>query len=114
MTYAMILDNVVIDVLHNIAYEPQYPPTQTGLTITAVECEETVRVNMLYVNGVFIDPVQPETESSPQYRPTKGELAIMETQATIYEELNASMLASAEATAEIYETILLMGGNDNG
>lgn len=69
---------------------------------------------MLYVDGKFIEPVQLEPEPVQPYRPTKGELAIMETQATIYEELNASMLASAEATAEIYEAILLMGGNANG
>ncbi|WP_312059655.1 hypothetical protein [Anaerotignum sp.] len=114
MFYAMIIGNTVIDVVVDDEKMPIWPPDPDGNEVVAVECDSAVFIGMLYVDGKFIQPVQLEPEPMPKYIPTKGELAIMETQATIYEELNASMLASAEATAEIYEAILLMGGNANG
>lgn len=114
MFYAMVIGDTVIDIVVDDEKIPMWPSDPDGNEVVAVECDSAVFIGMLYVDGKFIEPAQPETELSPQYTPTKGELAIMETQATIYEELNASMLASAEATAEIYEAILLMGGNANG
>ncbi|AMJ40392.1 hypothetical protein [Anaerotignum propionicum] len=113
MTYAMIMSESVIDVLTSEA-APQWPPSPEGFKVTAVECDSSVYIGMLYINGEFHEQDIPQPKPVQPYRPTTVELAIMETQATIYEELNASRLASAEATAEIYEAILLMGGNANG
>ena len=110
MRYAMIMLERVIDTIE-ADEPPQWGPSPEGDEVTAVERDDSVYIGMLYVNGEFQEPEMPKPEPAQPYRPTTAELAIMETQATIYEEMTASALASAEATAEIYEAILLMGGN---
>ncbi len=110
MRYAMIMLERVIDTIE-ADEPPQWGPSPEGDEVTAVGCDETIHIGMLYVGGVFVDPEVPKPDPPKPYSPTTAELAIMETQATIYEEMTASALASAEATAEIYEAILLMGGN---
>lgn len=111
MRYAMVLESTVIDVLSNRAAVPHWPPSPNGEEVTAVECDDSIYIGMLFIDGEFREPEMPKLEPVQPYGPTTSELAIMETQATIYEEMTASALASAEATAEIYEAILLMGGN---
>lgn len=111
MRYAMVLESTVIDVISNHAVIPQWPPSPDGEEVTAVECDDSIYIGMLYIDGEFREPEIPKPELAKPYKPTAGELVIMEIQATIYEEMSASVLASAEATAEIYEAILLMGGN---
>ena len=46
--YAMILQNRVIDVLKNQEVEPYYPPDPSGNPVTAIPCDETVTLGMIY------------------------------------------------------------------
>lgn len=65
--YAMVLDkiNSVVDIV-NSNVPPEYPPLQDGTKIRAVECDENVKVNMIYSpeTNSFIeqnfDPIQEE------------------------------------------------------
>lgn len=58
------------------------------------------------------EPVpEPLPEPIPEpYHPTQGELMIMETQATIYEEMQSNNLVTMETQAELYETLLTLTG----
>lgn len=55
-----------------------------------------------------VEPLQPEPVEI--YKPTDGELLIMDAQATMYEEMQANRLLQMEANADIYEAILLSKG----
>ena len=73
--YAMILQNRVIDVLKNQEVEPYYPPDPSGNPVTAIPCDETVTLGMIY---------DPETVTFSEYTPpepqlTETEQAILDT-----------------------------------
>ena len=67
MLYAIITNgsNAVVDVI-NADNPPQYPPTIPGLTFYAIECNDSVHVNMIYNSdtGEFAEPA-PEPEPTP-------------------------------------------------
>lgn len=110
MTYAMVLLDVVIDVLRNQEHVPEWPPDYKGNTVEAIFCDSTVSVGMLYdrLTGKFIE--RPEPPKPKPYEPTEGELLFMESQAALFEEMEVVKLTSMEANAEIYEAILGIGG----
>lgn len=48
--YAMILNNLVIDIVENDT-PPVYPPDPEGNAVTAVECDDSIKLGM----GYYID-----------------------------------------------------------
>lgn len=70
MTYAMILQNRVIDVLLNQEKEPHWPPTPEGTPVITVECDESVERGMMYdaETGTFLEYIPPEPET-PELTP---------------------------------------------
>lgn len=67
MKYAMICQNEVIDVIYsNIV--PNYPNTNDGYTITAIEISEEQQVSrgMIYENGEFSGEYTPEPTPEPE------------------------------------------------
>lgn len=59
-TYAMILQNRVIGVLTNQKTEPHWPPDPSGNPVTAIPCDDTVTLGMIY---------DPETGAFSEYTP---------------------------------------------
>lgn len=66
--YAMILQNRVIDVLKNRETEPYYPPDPSGNPVTAIPCDDTVALGMIYDSetGTFSEYTPPEPEPIPK------------------------------------------------
>lgn len=64
----MILKNRVIDILENQTTEPNWPPDNRGNKVTAIPCDETVKIGMVYNfdSGTF-------SEFLPVRQPTKTE-----------------------------------------
>ena len=62
MKYAMILQNKVIGVLPNQETEPWWPPDPVGNPVTAVPCDDTVTIGMIY---------DPETGEFSEYIPSE-------------------------------------------
>lgn len=100
--YAMILQNRVIDVLKNQEVEPYYPPDPSGNPVTAIPCDETVALGMIYNSetGTFSEYTPPEPEPEPQ--PTQLD--------RIEEQLNA--LAADSVTVEKLEAAISEGVNE--
>ena len=48
MRYAMICKNRVILILENQPVEPKLPPDDKGNAVTAISCDETVEIGMIY------------------------------------------------------------------
>lgn len=107
MTYAMILQKRVIDILKNRETEPHYPPDPSGNPITAVPCDDTVTLGMVYdpETGTFSEYIPPEPEPTPTPTPQPTQLDRIETQLSIlvhdsvnkeleqyYAEVNAALL----------------------
>ena len=61
-TYAMILQSRVIDVLKDRETEPYYPPDPSGNPVTAIPCDDTVMLGMIYDSetGTFSEYTPPE------------------------------------------------------
>ena len=84
MQYAIINNlNFVCDVLDSET-EPLYPPTESGINFKAVECNDTVKINMIYnpETGEFSEVVtpEPEPETEPEPKPLSDtEAAILDT-----------------------------------
>lgn len=72
-SYAMILQNRVIDILQNQETEPHYPPIPSGDEITAIPCDDTVKLGMIYDSetGEFSEYMPPEPEPQPEPAPTQ-------------------------------------------
>lgn len=104
--YAVVLLNRVINV-ENFEIQPKYPPDSDGNEISVIACDSSVKIGMVHENNKFV----PYAEPVEAYQPTEGELMIMETQATMHEEMQASTLAQMEANADIYETMIVLGGD---
>lgn len=73
MTYAMILQNRVIGILPNQETEPWWPPDPAGNPVTAVPCDDTVTLGMVYdlETGEFSEYIPPEPEPKPIPEPTQ-------------------------------------------
>lgn len=103
-TYAMILQNRVIDVLKNQETEPYYPPDPSGNPVTAIPCDDTVTLGMIYdpETGTFSEYTPPEPEPMPEPKPTQLD--------RIEEQLNA--LAADSVTVEKLEAAISEGVNE--
>ena len=79
--YAMILQNRVIDVLKNQEVESYYPPDPSGNPVTAIPCDETVTLGMIYdpETVTFSEYTPPEPEPTPEPQLTETEQAILDT-----------------------------------
>lgn len=103
-TYAMILQNRVIDVLKNQETEPYYPPDPSGNPVTAIPCDETVTLGMIYDSetGTFSEYTPPEPEPMPEPQPTQLD--------RIEEQLNA--LTADSVTIEKLNAAISEGVNE--
>ena len=115
MLYAMILLKRVIDIVTSDTI-PSYPPDQHGNPVTAVQCDESVTVGMIYnaETGEFTEPPKPTPKPKVPTqldRIEESQLTIMEAMADQYEQSLANRLDDQEVQATIFETILELGGN---
>lgn len=103
-TYAMILQNRVIDVLKDQETEPYYPPDPSGNPVTAIPCDETVTLGMIYdpETGTFSEYTPPEPEPMPEPQPTQLD--------RIEEQLNA--LTADSVTIEKLNAAISEGVNE--
>lgn len=114
MTYAMILQNRVIGVLENQEEKPWWPPDPEGNPVTAVPCDSSVILGMIYdpETGEFSEYIPPEPEPEPEPQPSQldqiqaDQLVIKEALAEQYEISTERNLSNMEALATIYETLL--------
>lgn len=102
MTYAMILKNRVIGVLPDQREEPHWPPDPAGNPVTAVPCDESVTLGMIYdlETGTFSEYIPPEPEPEPVPQPTqldRIEAAVTKTNAEIAAEAAATYEAELNA-----------------
>lgn len=102
--YAMILQNRVIDVLKDRETEPYYPPDPSGNPVTAIPCDETVTLGMIYdpETGTFSEYTPPEPEPMPEPKPSQLD--------RIEEQLNA--LTADSVTVEKLEAAISEGVNE--
>lgn len=102
--YAMILQNRVIDVLKNQETEPHWPPDPSGNPVTAIPCDDTVTLGMIYdpETGTFSEYIPPEPEPTPDPEPSQLD--------RIEEQLNA--LAADSVTVEKLEAAITEGVNE--
>lgn len=72
-TYAMVLKNTVIGILHNQEDKPYWPPDPAGNPVTAIPCDDTVKLGMMYdpETGEFSEYIPPEPELQPAPEPTQ-------------------------------------------
>lgn len=103
-TYAMILQNRVIDVLKNQETEPYYPPDPSGNPVTAIPCDDTVTLGMIYdpETDTFSEYTPPEPEPMPEPEPTQLD--------RIEEQLNA--LTADSVTIEKLNAAISEGVNE--
>lgn len=71
--YAMISKNRVIGVLLNQEIEPEWGPTPDGSPVTAIPCDDTVMLGMIYdpETGTFSEYTPPEPEPMPEPKPSQ-------------------------------------------
>lgn len=102
--YAMILQNRVIDILKDRETEPHYPPDPSGNPVTAIPCDETVTLGMIYDSetGTFSEYTPPEPEPMPEPQPTQLD--------RIEEQLNA--LTADSVTIEKLNAAISEGVNE--
>lgn len=102
--YAMISQNRVIDVLKDRETEPHYPPDPSGNPVTAIPCDDTVTLGMIYdpETGTFSEYTPPEPEPIPEPKPSQLD--------RIEEQLNA--LAADSVTVEKLEAAISEGVNE--
>lgn len=103
-TYAMILQNRVIGVLKNQETEPHWPPDPSGNPVTAIPCDDTVTLGMIYDSetGTFSEYTPPEPEPMPEPQPTQLD--------RIEEQLNA--LTADSVTIEKLNAAISEGVNE--
>ena len=103
-TYAMILQNRVIDVLKDRETEPYYPPDPSGNPVLAIPCDDTVTLGMIYDSetGTFSEYTPPEPEPMPEPQPTQLD--------RIEEQLNA--LTADSVTIEKLNAAISEGVNE--
>lgn len=100
----MILQNRVIGVLPNQETEPWWPPDPAGNPVTAVPCDDTVTIGMVYdpETGEFSEYIPPEPEPEPIPEPTQLD--------RIEAAVNASNEQIAKTAIDAYTLELLEGG----
>lgn len=103
-TYAMILQNRVIDVLKDRETEPHWPPDPSGNPVTAIPCDDTVTLGMIYdpETCTFSEYTPPEPEPMPEPQPTQLD--------RIEEQLNA--LTADSVTIEKLNAAISEGVNE--
>ena len=103
-TYAMILQNRVIGVLKNQETEPHWPPDPSGNSVTAIPCDDTVTLGMIYdpETGTFSEYTPPGPEPMPEPQPTQLD--------RIEEQLNA--LTADSVTIEKLNAAISEGVNE--
>ena len=103
-TYAMILQNRVIDVLKDQETEPYYPPDPSGNPVTAIPCDDTVTLGMIYNSetGTFSEYTPPEPQPVPEPKPSQLD--------RIEEQLNA--LTADSVTIEKLNAAISEGVNE--
>lgn len=71
--YAMISKNRVIGVLLNQEIEPEWGPTPDGSPVTAIPCDDTVMLGMIYdpETGTFSEYTPPEPQPMPEPKPSQ-------------------------------------------
>lgn len=115
-TYAMTINDRVIDVLPDCESKPEWPPDDSGNQVIAIECDDTVERGMIYNrdNSKFecITVVEMPEESLPTQLDNieTTQLTIMTAMAEQYEESLERELTNMEVQATIYEAILELGG----
>lgn len=104
--YAMLSKNRVIGVLLNQETEPEWGPTPDGSPVTAIPCDDTVTLGMIYNSetGTFSEYTPPEPEPEPEPEPQPTQLDRIE------EQLNA--LAADSVTVEKLEAAISEGVNE--
>lgn len=106
--YAMLSKNRVIGVLLNQETEPEWGPTPDGSPVTAIPCDDTVTLGMIYNSetGTFSEytPPGPEPGPEPEPEPQPTQLDRIE------EKLNA--LAADSVTVEKLEAAISEGVNE--
>lgn len=116
MTYAMILLNNVIGVLESDT-PPSWPPDPQGNPVTAVECDESVELGMVYnpETGEFSEyipaayvPSQLDKIEEQVYGNNESNLIIMEAIADQYEQTEEYRLNDMEVQATIFESVLAL------
>ena len=102
--YAMILQNRVIGVLKDRETEPHWPPDPSGNPVTAIPCDNTVTLGMIYnpETGTFSEYTPPEPEPMPEPKPTQLD--------RIEEQLNA--LTADSVTIEKLNAAISEGVNE--
>lgn len=102
--YAMILQNRVIDVLKDQETEPYYPPDPSGNPVTAIPCDDTVTLGMIYNSetGTFSEYTPPEPQPVPEPKPSQLD--------RIEEQLNA--LTADSVTIEKLNAAISEGVNE--
>ena len=102
--YAMILQNRVIDILKNQETEPHWPPDPSGNPVTAIPCDDTVTLSMIYdpETGTFSEYTPPEPEPIPKPQPSQLD--------RIEEQLNA--LTADSVTIEKLNAAISEGVNE--
>lgn len=97
MTYAMILINNVIGVIESDII-PSWPPDPQGNPVTAIECDETVELGMVY---------NPETREFSEYIPPIYSPTQLD---RIEKRLETSYNEARETAIDEYTEELLEGG----
>lgn len=102
--YAMILQNRVIDVLKDRETEPHWPPDPSGNPVTAIPCDDTVTLGMIYdpETCTFSEYTPSEPEPMPEPKPSQLD--------RIEEQLNA--LVADSVTVEKLEAAISEGVNE--
>ena len=93
-TYAMILQNRVIDILKDRETEPYYPPDPSGNPVTAIPCDDTVTLGMIYDSetGTFSEYTPPEPEPQPtRLDRIEEQLNALTADSVTIEKLNAAI-----------------------
>lgn len=109
MKYAGIVNGTVI-IIDEINEKPVYPPTNDGLKVITMECDDTVQVGDKVVDGKIIGTYNPKPEPSQLAKLEENQLALMEAVADQYEEHIENRINDMEVQASIYEAVLALGG----
>lgn len=113
--YAMILQNRVIGIIESDT-TPYWPPDPQGNPVTAIECDDTVELGMMYdpETGTYSEyvpvyiPTQLDKIEEQVYSNNDSSLIIMEAMADQYEQTEEYRLNDMEVQATIFESVLAL------
>ena len=118
MRYAMVLLNNVIGVLEQET-PPSWPPDPQGNPVTAIECDETITLGMVYdpETGEFSEyvppayvPTQLDKIEEQVYSNSENNIILMEAMADQYEQTEQYRINDMEVQSTIFETVLALSG----